>query len=92
VGTGCVLYDTRVFLDVSDPWYEFRTYADGREAGEDCTFHEKCVDAGIEIYVDAGIEVLHMNTHGIGMGDYMLEHFRQSRQEQPKQTGVKQNG
>jgi len=90
-GTGCVLYDTAVFLAIDDPWYEFRVYADGTKSSCDCTFHEKCVDAGIEIYVDAGVEVLHMTTHGVGMGDYMLQHFRQTRQEQPKQTGV-ENG
>ena len=83
-GTGCVLYDTRVFLDVPPPWYEFGRRKNGGHVSADCMFHEKAVDAGYPIYVDASIDILHQSVKGIGTGDYQLEHIIQQQIERRK--------
>jgi len=60
-GTGCVLFDTTVFLDIPTPWFAFSTH-DGKPVGEDIGFCAKARAAGIPIHVDTGVEVDHLTT------------------------------
>ena len=60
-GTGCLLFDTSVFLKVNGPWFEFNTI-EGKPVGEDINFCSKARDAGISIHIDTSIEVGHLAT------------------------------
>lgn len=66
-GTGCVLFDMNVFLDVPYPWFEFTTF-NGRTVGEDFNFCVKARNRGIPVHVDTGIEVDHLTTFRVNTG------------------------
>ncbi|MFP5223106.1 MAG: hypothetical protein ACLGSA_12520 [Acidobacteriota bacterium] len=70
-GTGCLLFDMRVFLDVPRPWFEFGT-KNGRPVGEDIMFCSKAREAGFEIYVDTSIQVDHLTTLRVDRGTRAL--------------------
>lgn len=60
-GTGCVLFDMRVFLDIPRPWFEFGRL-NGKPIGEDIHLCSKARQAGFEIFVDTSIQVEHLTT------------------------------
>lgn len=66
-GTGCVLFDTHVFLSVKRPWFEFSAYQ-GKPVGEDINFCSKLRKAGIPIFVDTNAEVDHLTTFRVNSG------------------------
>jgi hypothetical protein len=66
-GTGCLLFDTRVFLDIPRPWFEFGQ-ANGNPVGEDILFCSKARAAGFEIFVDTSIQVDHLTTLRVNRG------------------------
>lgn len=61
-GTGCLLYDMRVFQDIPRPWFEFSYTDDGRVLGEDFGFCDKLHAAGYEMFVDSGVKCGHLST------------------------------
>lgn len=71
-GTGCLLINTRVFLDVPQPWFEFEKTDDGRPVGEDIAFCAKARRAGYRIFVDTSIEVGHLALLEVGRTTYEL--------------------
>lgn len=66
-GTGCLLIDTRVFIDMPRPWFEFGQ-ANGRPVGEDILFCSKARDSGFDIHVDTSIQVDHLTTLRVNRG------------------------
>lgn len=70
-GTGCVLFDTTVFLDLEQPWFEF-SMLDGKPVGEDIGFCSKARKAEIEIFVDTSLEVDHLTTFRVNSSFSML--------------------
>lgn len=67
-GTGCVLYDCRVFYKVKPPWYEFTLNPDkekGGMVGEDIGMCVKLKKAGYKIMVDTSIKITHLALFGI---------------------------
>jgi len=63
IGTGCALYDVRVFLDIEQPWFEFIPNPDtekGGVVGEDIWFAQKLHKAGYKIYCDTGVKIGHL--------------------------------
>jgi hypothetical protein len=71
-GTGCLLFDMRVFTDVPRPWFALSVHTDGKPVGEDIYFCSKARTAGIRIFVDTDIEVGHLSLHEIGRGTYEI--------------------
>ena len=63
-GTGCVMYQTKVFQDIPYPWFEFTEF-NGKTVGEDIGFCNKLKKAGYKIFVDTSIEIVHLAPFGI---------------------------
>ncbi len=70
-GTGCVLFDTRVFLEIPRPWFELGEF-NGAPLGEDISFCSKARAAGIPIHVDTSVEVDHLSTFRVNAGTARL--------------------
>lgn len=60
-GTGCLLFDTRVFLEIPAPWFQFGHH-NGQPVGEDIMLCSKLRAAGVPIHVDTSLEVTHLTT------------------------------
>lgn len=60
-GTGCLLFDMKVFDKVEYPWFAFEK-REGKPVGEDIYFCSKARKAGLRIFVDTSIEVGHLTT------------------------------
>jgi len=60
-GTGCLLFDMKVFDKIEKPWFAF-DQVDGKPIGEDIYFCSKARKAGLRIFVDTSIEVGHLTT------------------------------
>ncbi len=86
-GCGCILYDTRVFLDVDPPWFQLGKTDDGRPRGEDFHFCEQLRRSGHKIFVDASIKITHLSLEEIGMDQYRLFHKLQSVKEEVGKNG-----
>jgi len=64
-GTGCLMYDMRVFYEMPGPWFKFRPNPDpdyNGVVGEDIGFSSDLRKAGYKIYVDTSIECGHLST------------------------------
>ena len=61
-GTGCLLIDTAVFIEMERPWFEFGQTETGKTIGEDLLFCHKSRKLGKRIIVDTSIEVDHLTT------------------------------
>jgi hypothetical protein len=64
-GTGCVLYNMKVFYDLEPPWFEFKKNPDPSSdslgaVGEDIWFCHKLKEKGYKIYVDTSVKVGHL--------------------------------
>jgi predicted peroxiredoxin len=60
-GTGCLLFDMRVFDKVKYPWFKFSVINE-KPVGEDIYFCSKARQSGVRIFVDTSIEVGHLTT------------------------------
>lgn len=70
-GSGCLLFDMRVFRQVSPPW--FRTsIRNGKPVGEDFGFCSVLRGAGFPIYVDTSIPAGHLSQLQITEGTWRL--------------------
>lgn len=71
-GCGCILYDTRVFIDIDPPWFRHTKTAEGRSKGEDIYFCEQLKRSGYEIFVDTSVEISHLTLMEVNMDTYRL--------------------
>ncbi|MFH2074373.1 MAG: hypothetical protein ABIJ57_03360, partial [Pseudomonadota bacterium] len=71
-GSGCIMIDTSVFLELEYPWFELRQNPDGTPVGEDFAFCEKATAAGFEIFVDCSIRVQHLALMAVDWSAYQL--------------------
>ena len=75
-GCGCVLYDTRVFIDMmqnmDEKWFEFSTGNDGRPVGEDIGFCRKLKEMGHKIFVDCDVDIKHLSLLSIDLNTHKL--------------------
>ena len=71
-GCGCIMYDTRVFLDIDPPWFVHKSLPHGRSQGEDMYFCEQLKRSGHEIFVDASIKITHLSLMEVGMDTYRV--------------------
>jgi len=61
-GTGCVMYDMKVFRDLPYPWFRAQYNPDGSPIGEDFGFCQDLKAAGYRIYVDTSVPCGHLTT------------------------------
>jgi len=88
-GCGCVLYDCSVFHKINRPWFEFTYRPGGQLVGEDISFHEKCREANIPIYMDMGADITHLGIHGTGADEFLLHEMLRRRQNgEREQAGL----
>jgi len=71
-GCGCILYDTKVFVDIDPPWFKHTKTAAGRSKGEDIYFCEQLKRSGFKIFVDTSIDINHLTLMEVGMSTYRL--------------------
>lgn len=68
-GTGCLLFDMRVFRVLPYPWFRFRN---NRTFGEDYGFCFDLRSAGHEIYVDTSVPADHLTKLRVNDGTWRL--------------------
>jgi len=72
-GTGCILYDSTIFIDmIPEKWFEFKTGDNGQAVGEDINFCDKLKRRGYKIVVDCGIDIKHLTLMATDWGTYKL--------------------
>jgi hypothetical protein len=72
-GTGCLLFDMKVFKILPEPWFKHILPGDGiEEEGEDFYFCRNARAAGLEIYVDTSIPCGHLSQMIVNEGTYKL--------------------
>jgi hypothetical protein len=71
-GTGCLMINTEVFMEVDYPWFEF-VNVDGKTIGEDVNFCYNAGKAGFEIYVDTDIRTEHLMNARVNYNLYELQ-------------------
>lgn len=74
-GTGCLMFDMRVFREMQPPWFQFRDNPDekvGGVIGEDIGFCWDLKTAGHKIYVDTSIPSKHLTTMAVNDATYRL--------------------
>lgn len=69
-GSGCILVDMNVYLDIEYPWYEHNVKKDGMTVGEDVGFCFKAREAGYKVYVDTSIQIGHLALLEVNEGAY----------------------
>lgn len=70
IGSGCVLYDMDVFLDVEFPWFENLPAKNDTRTGEDIGLCHKIRAAGYKIYVDCDVDVGHLKLLEVNANTY----------------------
>jgi hypothetical protein len=72
-GTGCILYDTSIFIDMMpEKWFEFKVGENGQAVGEDINFCDKLKRQGYKIVVDCGIDIKHLTLMATDWSTYKL--------------------
>lgn len=76
VGTGCVMFDMRIFMDLEPPWFRSlpRT-EEHKPVGEDFYISHRIRQAGYKIYVDTSIDITHLATMEVNSSTYALYRF-----------------
>jgi GT2 family glycosyltransferase len=59
-GTGCIMIDTSVFIDMPRPWFDLPQDGELAGFGEDIAFCARARAAGITIWADTSIEIDHI--------------------------------
>lgn len=83
-GSGCLLYDMRVFHELLPPWFKFRPNPDPERAdgiGEDVGFCFDLKKAGYKIYIDTSIKCGHLSTMEITEETWWLYKSLKKKQE-----------
>ena len=84
-GTGCILYDMKIFRDLPKPWFQFiKDDATGMTIGEDINLCQILKNAGYKIYVDTAVEVGHLTTMIVNQKTHNL--YCSMKQKQNKQA------
>jgi len=83
-GSGCLMYDMRVFHNMPKPWFSFRPNPDPDYAGgvgEDIGFCSDLKKAGYKIHVDTSIKCGHLSTMVITEQAHWLYKSLKKKQE-----------
>jgi len=90
-GSGCIMYDMKVFHNIPGPWFKFRPNPDpDREGivGEDIGFCSDLRKAGYRIYVDTSIKCGHLSTMEVTEETYWLYKSLKKKQRLQQQEAV----
>lgn len=71
-GTGCIMFDMRVFREIPGPWFKFDQTEDGKPVGEDIGFCSAMRKAGFQIFVDTGCPAGHLSNMVVNEATYRL--------------------
>jgi hypothetical protein len=71
-GTGCLLINLTKLENVGHPWFSPVPLEDGTMTGEDIGFCKKAVAAGLEIFVDCGVNIGHMASLQVNEATYQI--------------------
>lgn len=71
-GTGCLLFNMKVFRVMPEPWFKFRKAADGSPVSEDIGFCSDLRAAGFRIFVDTGCPAGHLSQMVVVEDTYRL--------------------
>lgn len=61
-GTGCIMFDMKVFRKISKPWFKAQYNPDGSPIGEDFGFCQELKMTGYKIFVDTSVPAGHLTT------------------------------
>jgi len=84
-GSGCLMYDMRIFHELSPPWFKFRLNPDPERpgiVGEDMGFCSEARKAGFTIHVDTSIKCGHLSTMEITQETHWLFKALKKKQAQ----------
>jgi len=72
-GTGCIMFDTQIFIDmVPERWFQLTTGENGQSVGEDIGFCAKLKKMGIPVIVDASIDIKHLTLLAVDWSTHKL--------------------
>ena len=72
-GTGCILYNTQIFIDmIPQKWFRFSVGDVGQPIGEDINFCNELKRRNIPIVVDCSIDIKHLALLAVDWGTYKL--------------------
>ena len=83
-GTGCLIFDMKIFHELPGPWFEFRPNPNpekGGVVGEDIGFCSDLRKAGYQIHVDTSIKCGHLSTMIITEETHWLYKSLQKKRE-----------
>lgn len=93
-GTGCLMFNMKVFRDMPPPWFKFREHPIakvGGVIGEDIGFCWDLRRAGYQIFVDTSIPSKHLTTMAVNHQTFLLYRAMKIKQvEKNKALGVTQ--
>lgn len=87
-GSGCLIYDMRIFYELPPPWFKFRPNPDPEYVGivgEDIGFCSDLRKAGYQIYVDTSIKCGHLSIMEITEETHWL--YKSLKKKQEAQNG-----
>lgn len=83
-GTGCLMFDMKIFDEIPEPWFKFAKTKKGT-VGEDFYFCNRVRKAGHKIFVDTSLQVGHLALMEISRGTWELyKHLKIAQAEQIK--------
>jgi hypothetical protein len=86
-GTGCLMFDMKIFEDMPAPWFRFRENPDPSipgGVGEDIGFCSDLRERGYKIYVDTGVKCGHLSTLQVTKETYDL--YKAVKRAQSRQS------
>lgn len=90
-GTGCIMFDMRVFDRIDPPWFRFEQNPDqevGGVIGEDIGFCSRLREVGYQIFVDTSVPAGHLTWMEINESSWRLYKGLKKIQGREKQNGA----
>jgi len=81
-GTGCIMFDMKVFRKISKPWFKAQYNPNGSPIGEDFGFCQELKMTGYKIFVDTSIQAGHLSTMVINSATNRLYRAMKTKEHQ----------
>jgi len=91
-GSGCIMYDMKVFKKMPYPWFKAQYNPDGSPIGEDFGFCQDLKAAGYRIFVDTSVPAGHLTTMIVNTATnrlYMAMKTEQQKKAAAAALGIK---
>lgn len=85
-GTGCLMFDMRVFDIIKKPWFKLKKRKTGM-LGEDFYFCDKAKKSGVQVYVDTSLQCGHLALMEVGVATWEL--YKHVKIEQIQRREIK---